>query len=153
MSRMVIDDAMWSRLEELLSSLKGRPDANDRLSIEGVCWILLIGAPWWDLPPDYGPWKTVYNRYNNWAKKVISKRFWLSKKKMEITNGTCLMALLWKFIKVLWDALMTKMFTKKEILLSASFKKLNAFEEFQPDIFRRLECTLLAWYWRVFYWQ
>ncbi|WP_193787234.1 transposase, partial [Legionella waltersii] len=24
---------------------------------------------WRDLPPVYGNWKSVYNRYNNWSKK------------------------------------------------------------------------------------
>jgi transposase len=26
-------------------------------------------AAWRDLPPAYGNWKSVYNRYNNWSKK------------------------------------------------------------------------------------
>ncbi|WP_154696399.1 transposase, partial [Legionella pneumophila] len=31
--------------------------------------MLRTGAAWRDLPPDYGNWKSVYNRYNNWSKK------------------------------------------------------------------------------------
>jgi transposase len=69
MSRMVIDDALWLQLEKLLPKPKGRHGNNDRLFLEAVCWILRTGAPWRDLPPDYGSWKTVYNRYNNWSKK------------------------------------------------------------------------------------
>ncbi len=69
MSRMVIDDVMWDRLEPLLPKPKGRRGKDDRLFLEGVCWILRTGAPWRDLPPEYGPWKTVYNRYNHWSKK------------------------------------------------------------------------------------
>lgn len=69
MSRMVIDDALWERLEAMLPAPKGRHGVNDRLFIEGVCWILRTGAPWRDLPPEYGNWKSVYNRYNNWSKK------------------------------------------------------------------------------------
>ena len=69
MSRMVIDDEMWARLAPLLPKHKGRPCKDARLFIEGVCWVLRTGAPWRDLLPDYGPWKTVDNRYNNWSKK------------------------------------------------------------------------------------
>ena len=69
MSRMLIDDELWSRLEKLLPKPKGRHGNHDRLFLEAVCWILRTGAPWRDLPPDYGSWKTVYNRYNNWSKK------------------------------------------------------------------------------------
>ena len=70
MARMVIDDAMWCKLEPLLpKKLKGgRPSKSDRLFLEAVCWILRTGAPWRDLPPEYGPWKTVYNRFNRWSK-------------------------------------------------------------------------------------
>ena len=69
MLRKVIDDSMWERLSQLLPSPKGRHGKDDRLFIEGVCWILRTGSPWRDLPPDYGHWKSVYNRYNRWVKK------------------------------------------------------------------------------------
>ena len=69
MSRMVIDDQMWERLKPLLPKPKGRHGNNDRLFLEAICWILRTGAPWRDLPIEYGNWKTVYNRYNNWSKK------------------------------------------------------------------------------------
>jgi len=69
MSRMVINDEMWLKLEKHLPKPKGRHGKDDRIFLEGVCWILRTGAPWRDLPLEYGPWKTVYNRYNNWSKK------------------------------------------------------------------------------------
>ena len=65
MSRMVIDDEMWSRLEKLLPKPKGRHGKDDRLFMEAICWMLRTGAAWRDLPGDYGKWKSVYNRYNN----------------------------------------------------------------------------------------
>jgi transposase len=52
MSRMVIDDDIWARLEPLLPKPKGRPGKDDRLFIEGICWVLRTGAPWRDLPSD-----------------------------------------------------------------------------------------------------
>ena len=71
MSRFVIDDAMWKRLEPLLPTNPkgGRPSKDNRLFLEAVCWIVRTGAPWRDLPVDYGNWKSVYNRYNRWVKK------------------------------------------------------------------------------------
>jgi len=27
------------------------------------------GLPWRDLPERFGPWKSVYNRFSNWARK------------------------------------------------------------------------------------
>ena len=71
MSRFVIDDTMWKKLEILLPSNPkgGRPGGDIRLILEAVCWIVRTGAPWRDLPPDYGNWKSVYNRYSRWVKK------------------------------------------------------------------------------------
>ena len=71
MARMVIDDALWKKLEALLPMREtgGRPPKDNRLFIEAVCWVIRTGAPWRDLPPEYGSWKTTYNRYNRWCKK------------------------------------------------------------------------------------
>ena len=47
MSRMVIDDEMWARLEPLLPKPKGRPGKDDRLFIEvsvGSCELAHRGA-------------------------------------------------------------------------------------------------------------
>jgi transposase len=51
MSRMVIDDEMWSRLEKLLPKPKGRHGKDERLFMEAICWMLRTGAAWRDLPP------------------------------------------------------------------------------------------------------
>jgi len=66
---MVIDDELWERLQKLLPKPKGRHGKDDRLFMEAICWMLRTGAAWRDLPSDYGKWKSVYNRYNNWSKK------------------------------------------------------------------------------------
>ena len=36
--------------------------------ISHVFWVLRTGAPWRDLPPDYGHWGSTYNRFRNWQK-------------------------------------------------------------------------------------
>jgi len=30
--------------------------------------------PWRDLPERFGPWKSVYNRFNNWSKRGVWER-------------------------------------------------------------------------------
>ena len=43
----------------------GHPWKDHRLVIDGVLWVLHTGAPWRDLPRQtYGPWQTVYERFN-----------------------------------------------------------------------------------------
>ncbi len=34
-------------------------------------WILRTGAPWRDLPPDYGDWKNTHRRFCRWRDKGI----------------------------------------------------------------------------------
>ena len=36
--------------------------------MNGIFYVLRTGSPWRDLPDRYGPYTTVYNRYNRWAK-------------------------------------------------------------------------------------
>ena len=38
----------------------GRPAQDNRRFINAVFWILRTGAPWRDLPPDYGDWKNTH---------------------------------------------------------------------------------------------
>lgn len=35
--------------------------------VNAVSWRTRTGSPWRDLPSEYGPWKTVYNRHRRWS--------------------------------------------------------------------------------------
>jgi transposase len=69
-----ISDRVWQLLE---SHLPGREGAwggkarDNRLFINAVFWILRTGAPWRDLPPDYGDWKNTHCRFCRWRDKGI----------------------------------------------------------------------------------
>lgn len=72
MSRTVLRDDQWERIEFLLSGKSsdcGVTGKNNRQFIEAVLWICRTGAPWRDLPKDIGNWHTVFTRYNRWSKK------------------------------------------------------------------------------------
>jgi len=60
----------WARLEPLLPDRtpgRGGRWVDHRLIIIGVLWRTRTGAPWRDLPPCYGNWKTVYGRHRRWS--------------------------------------------------------------------------------------
>jgi len=71
MQRHALTDAQWRRLQRVLPKQKAGPAATrgDRLFIEAVLFRAKTGLPWRDLPERFGPWKSVYNRFSNWAKK------------------------------------------------------------------------------------
>ena len=41
---------------------RGIPRVDDRRVLNGIFWVLRSGAPWRDLPDQYGPYTTCYNR-------------------------------------------------------------------------------------------
>ena len=67
-----ISDRTWELLEPHLSGRKGARGVtarDNRLFINAVFWILRTGAPWRDLPPDYGDWKNTHRRFCRWRDK------------------------------------------------------------------------------------
>jgi transposase len=39
-----------------------------RLRIEAILYVLRTGTPWRDLPADFGPWQTTYDRFRAWTR-------------------------------------------------------------------------------------
>ena len=67
--RLQLNDRQWKKIDAFLASERfGRPPKNDRLFVEAVLWWRRTGVPWRDLPAAFGPWKTVFNRFDRWSK-------------------------------------------------------------------------------------
>ena len=69
-----ISDEVWALLEPLLPGQRGQWGGiaqDNRRFINAVFWILRTGSPWRDLPPDYGKWGTVHQRYIRWSRKGV----------------------------------------------------------------------------------
>lgn len=45
-----------------------------RLFLNAVFWVLRSGAPWRDLPPQYGDWKNTHRRFSRWRDKKVWAR-------------------------------------------------------------------------------
>ena len=71
MHRHALTDKQWRRLQKVLPSDRRGPVADDRLFIDAVLYRAKTGCPWRDLPERFGPWKSVYNRFNNWAQRGV----------------------------------------------------------------------------------
>jgi len=75
MGRYDLTDFEWSIIEPLLPmDRRGPKPQNNRQIINGMFYILRTGSPWRDLPERYGPYTTVYNRFNRWRKAGIWDR-------------------------------------------------------------------------------
>jgi transposase len=74
MARDILTDEQWERLRTVLPPQKpttGHPAKDHRLVVNGILWILRTGAPWRDLPTDYGPWQTCSTRFYRWVKAGV----------------------------------------------------------------------------------
>lgn len=69
-----ISDAVWVLLEPILPGQRGQWGGvaeDNRRFINGVLWIIRTGAPWRDLPAEYGKWGTVHQRFIRWRRNGI----------------------------------------------------------------------------------
>jgi transposase len=72
MGRYDLSESEWRLIEPLLpNKVRGVPRVEDRRVINGIFYVLRTGSPWRDLPERYGPYTTVYNRFNRWAKAGV----------------------------------------------------------------------------------
>lgn len=71
MIRRELTDTQWARIERLVPGKegdRGRHGADNRLFVDAVLWIARTGAPWRDLPDEFGNWNSVFQRFRRWAK-------------------------------------------------------------------------------------
>lgn len=70
-----LSDEAWAAIEPHLPRGKpGKPRVDDRRVISGILHVLKTGCRWRDVPIEYGPPTTVYNRFNRWSQKRIWHR-------------------------------------------------------------------------------
>ena len=69
--RTELSDEQWRVVELFLARDRrvGRRGDNDRRFVEAVLWWRRTAVPWRDLPAKFGPWKTVFNRFDRWSKR------------------------------------------------------------------------------------
>ena len=68
-----LSDEEWRSIEASLlpRGRRGAHRVDDRRVISGVLYMLRSGARSRDCPPEYGPYTTIYNRFNRWSKQGI----------------------------------------------------------------------------------
>jgi transposase len=70
-----LSEAQMRRSAPLLpTDTRGKPRVDDRRVISGIVQVLRSGCPWRHAPREYGPPKTLYNRYVRWAIEGVWRR-------------------------------------------------------------------------------
>ena len=69
-------EAQMRRIEPYFPLSHGVPRVDDHKVISGIIFVIRNGLRWRDAPADYGPHKTIYNRFVRWSRLgVFSKIF------------------------------------------------------------------------------
>jgi transposase len=70
-----LSDAQWAAIEPCMpTNQPGARRVDDRRVISGIIHVLKSGCRWRDCPCIYGPYTTVYNRWNRWSGRAVWRR-------------------------------------------------------------------------------
>ena len=75
--RYGLRDDQWARIAHLLPGRAGHVGGtarDNRLFVEAVLYRYRAGIAWRDLPERFGKWKTVYQRFDRWARGGVWER-------------------------------------------------------------------------------
>ena len=69
-----LTNAQMARLRPVFPPSHGKPRVDDRRVLSGIIFINRNGLRWCDAPKEYGPPKTLYNRWKRWRDKRVFAR-------------------------------------------------------------------------------
>jgi putative transposase len=69
-----LSDAQMRRIEAYFPLSHGIPRVDDRQVISGIIFVIRNGLRWRDAPAEYGPHKTIYNRFIRWSRLGVFNR-------------------------------------------------------------------------------
>ena len=69
-----LSEAQMRRIEPYFPLSHGIPRVDDRRVISGIIFVIRNGLRWRDVPAEYGPPKTIYNRFTRWSRLGVFNR-------------------------------------------------------------------------------
>lgn len=66
-----LNDDQMSRIQVYFPPSHGVPRVDDRRVLSGIIYVLKNGLRWCDAPKEYGPHKTLYNRFIRWSRSGV----------------------------------------------------------------------------------
>ena len=69
-----LSKAQMRRIKPHFPLSHGVPRVDDQRVISGIVFVIRNGLPWRDAPREYGPHKTIYNRFIRWSRLGVFNR-------------------------------------------------------------------------------
>ena len=63
-----------ARIKRYFPRSHGIPRVDDRRVVIGIIYVIKYGLQWKDAPREYGPYKTLYNRFIRWSRLGVFNR-------------------------------------------------------------------------------
>lgn len=76
-----ISNGLWNKMKPLLPPPRkkkkdGRPRMDDRRAMNAIVYVLRTGCQWNAIPRSLGASSTVHDRFQEWVKDGVFRRFW-----------------------------------------------------------------------------
>jgi putative transposase len=71
---ILLSPAQMRRIAPYFPLSHGIPRVDDRKIISGIIFVIRNGLRWRDAPKEYGPHKTIYNRFIRWSRLGVFNR-------------------------------------------------------------------------------
>ena len=71
---LMLSEAQMRRIEPYFPLSHGIPRVDDRRVLSGILFVIRNGLRWRDAPREYGPHKTIYNRFIRWSRLGVFNR-------------------------------------------------------------------------------
>ncbi len=70
----LLSERLMARISPFFPLAHGVPRVDDRRVVSGIVYVIRNGLQWKDAPKDYGPHKTLYNRFIRWSRLGVFDR-------------------------------------------------------------------------------
>ncbi len=71
---LMLSEEQMRRIEPYFPLSHGIPRVDDRRVLSGILFVIRNGLRWRDAPREYGPHKTIYNRFIRWSRLGVFDR-------------------------------------------------------------------------------
>ena len=67
MIRGLMTDEEWAFFEPFVMPKTGRRPKDHRRKLDAIFWVMRTGAPWRDVPQEFGDWNANFRQFRRWA--------------------------------------------------------------------------------------
>ena len=74
----LLSERQMARISPSFPLAHGVPRVDDRRVVSGIVYVIRNGLQWRDVPKEYGPHKTLYNRFMRWSRLGVVDRIFVA---------------------------------------------------------------------------